>query len=122
MRIKVDQRGSSKVAIVESDSIVIGDVQDALDLLASVQYNEGCEKILIPKSNVAEAFFDLSTRLAGEILQKFATYQTKLAIVGDFGGYGSKSLKDFIYESNQGKNAFFLPDEESALDALHRLP
>lgn len=30
----------------------------------------------------------------------------------------SKSLRDFIYESNMGKNIFFLPDEEQAIKKL----
>ena len=42
----------------------------------------------------------------------------KIAIVGDFSEYTSKSLKDFIYESNNGKDIFFLPDEKKAIDKL----
>ena len=62
--------------------------------------------------------FHLSTKLAGEILQKFINYHVKIAIVGDFSAYTSKSLKDFIYESNNGKDIFFLPDEKKAIDKL----
>ena len=39
--------------------------------------------------------------MAGEILQKFSNYRVRLAIVGDFTPYSSKSIKDFIYESNK---------------------
>ncbi|MBP3966940.1 DUF4180 domain-containing protein [Paenibacillus lignilyticus] len=119
MNITVHQQGNSKVAIIESSDILIEDVQSALDLMATVRYNEDCDKILVSKSNVTEAFFDLKTRIAGDILQKFTNYQLKLAIVGDYEGYDSKSLKDFIYESNHGKQVFFLKDQQAALDALH---
>ena len=64
--------------------------------------------MIIDKSNITEEFFDLKTKLAGEILQKYVNYQVKLAIVGDFDGYSSKSLKDFIYECNNGKHVFFV--------------
>ena len=37
--------------------------------------------------------------IAGDILQKFVNYGIKFAIFGDFTGYTSKPLKDFIYES-----------------------
>ncbi|REE68041.1 uncharacterized protein DUF4180 [Paenibacillus taihuensis] len=122
MNITVNQKGSSNVAIIESDEVVIGSVQDALDLMATIQYNhDGCYKLLLHKSAIAESFFDLSTKLAGDILQKFTNYKVNLAIVGDFSGYGSKSLKDFIYESNHGKQFFFLPDEQAALAALHNV-
>ncbi|BFT76109.1 DUF4180 domain-containing protein [Paenibacillus sp. P36] len=119
MKITVDIRNNSRVAIVQSDDILISNVQEALDLMASVQYLEECHKILLDKSNISEDFFELKTRLAGEILQKFTNYKVKFAIVGDFDVYNSKSLKDFIYESNQGNSVFFLKDRGAALDALH---
>ncbi|MCR8631564.1 DUF4180 domain-containing protein [Paenibacillus radicis (ex Xue et al. 2023)] len=120
MNITIDQQGNSKVAIVESSDIIISDVQGALDLMASVRYNQECDKIMIEKSNVTKEFFELRTRLAGEILQKFVNYNVKFAIVGDFDEYNSKSLKDFIYECNNGNQIFFLKDRQDALDALHR--
>jgi hypothetical protein len=44
----------------------------------------------------------------------------KIAIVGDFSIYSSKSLKDFIYESNNGRNIFFVTDEKEAAEKLSR--
>ncbi|MCI0767024.1 DUF4180 domain-containing protein [Bacillus sp. TL12] len=119
MKIRVHEKENSKVAIIESTDIVIEDVQGALDLMASINYEHDCQKILIHKINITEEFFNLRTRLAGEILQKYMNYGVKLAIVGDFSVYNSKSLADFIYECNKGKAVFFLRDEESALSALH---
>lgn len=55
-----------------------------------------------------------------EILQKFINYQFKFAIVGDFSGYTSKPLKDFIYESNKGRDIFFVSSEEDAIEKLSR--
>ncbi|QRG68314.1 DUF4180 domain-containing protein [Brevibacillus choshinensis] len=121
MVVKVDQRGDSKVAIVVHDEVVINSVQDALDLIANVHYNDGCDKMIVKKEHITEDFFELKTRLAGEILQKYTNYQMKLAIVGDFSGYSSKSLSDFIYESNKGKSGvWFLGTEAEALDVLHQ--
>ena len=45
-------------------------------------------------------------------------YRVKLAIYGDFTGYKSKPLQDFIRESNKGKDIFFAPDEASAVEML----
>ena len=70
------------------------------------------------KSAICDGFFDLSTKLSGEILQKFINYHIKIVIVGDFSVYTSKSLKDFIYESNKGKDIFFLPNEKEAIEKL----
>ncbi len=60
----------------------------------------------------------MSTGIAGDILQKFVNYSKKLAIIGDFSIYTSHSLKDFIYESNQGNQIFFVADEQEAIEKL----
>jgi hypothetical protein len=67
-----------------------------------------------------EDFFQLTTKLAGEILQKFINYNIKLAMAGDFSVYKSKSLKNFICESNKGKDIFFVSDEKQAIAMLSR--
>ena len=63
-------------------------------------------------------FNNLKTRLAGEILQKFVNYHIKVAIYGDFRQYMSQSFHDFVYESNHGKNFFFVGTKEEALYQL----
>jgi hypothetical protein len=106
------------VAIVRSDKPLITDTQSALDLMATVKHETGCDRIAIQKSSITEDFFVLSTGLAGEILQKFVTYHVKLAIVGDFSHYTSKPLRDFICESNKGSHVFFVGTEEEAIAKL----
>lgn len=120
MNIKKITSGSNEIAVVNSDTVCISDVQSSLDFMMSVNYETGSHSIIINKEAIIEDFFVLSTRLAGEILQKFITYQFKLAIIGDFSGYTSKPLKDFIYESNNGKDIFFVPSEEEAIKKLDR--
>ncbi|ANE47735.1 cytoplasmic protein [Paenibacillus swuensis] len=118
MKISTVHNNGVNVAIVHSDEIIIYDVQSALDLMATVRYEVDSNHIIISKLLVSEEFFDLKTRMAGDILQKFINYQTKLAVIGDFTTYSSKSLRDFIYESNRGRDIFFLPDENQAIEKL----
>ena len=106
------------LAVISSDQPVITDVQSALDLIMTVKYETGAERIAIPKELICEEFFILSTGIAGEILQKFINYHVKAAIYGDYSHYTSKPLKDFIYESNQGKNFFFTATKEEAIQKL----
>ena len=96
----------------------ITNAQDILDMMASSQYQCECIGMVLYKESLNESFFDLKTGLAGEILQKFSNYRFKLAIVGDFSHYTSKSLKDFIYECNKGNMVYFKDDLDSALSAL----
>lgn len=106
------------LAVISSDQAVITDVQSALDLIMTVKYETGAERIAIPKELICEEFFILSTGIAGEILQKFINYHVKAAIYGDYSRYTSKPLKDFIYESNNGKDFFFTNTKEEAIRRL----
>lgn len=118
MEIKTIQMPTHAIALAESDGILISNVQDALDLLATVNYETGCDRIVLRKDAIVEDFFDLSTKIAGEVLQKFVNYHAKLAIVGDFSTYTSQSLRDFIRESNKGKHVFFAETQDDALQKL----
>ena len=108
------------IAIVNSNEIIIKDVQSAIDFIMSVKYETNCSKIALNKSAIIEDLFILSKGLAGEILQKFINYQTKFAIIGDYSKYTSKPLKDFIYESNKGKDIFFVASEDEAIKMLSK--
>ncbi len=118
MNINVLQRKKNKIAVVEAAGLVIiTGVQAAMDLMTDVLYHYGCDTILIHRKNICPEFFDLSTRLAGEILQKYTTYHVKIAIIGNFDD-ASSSLKDFIRECNKGNQIFFLPTQQEALQKL----
>ena len=104
--------------LVESDEPVITDAQSAIDLLMSAQYDVGSKNIVIPKQLVVEDFFVLSTGLAGEVLQKYVNYGGRMAIYGDYSRYTSKPFKDFIYESNKGRDFFFVSTRDEAVAAL----
>lgn len=113
--------GERSIAVVDGNEIAVGDIQSALDLIATVQYETDCDSMMINKSLISESFFDLKTRLAGEILQKFINYRMKVAFIGDFSVYSSKSLQDFIFECNNGNDIFFCPTEQEALEKLSAL-
>ena len=118
MRIELIKGKNVDIALVESEDKVITDTQSALDLAMTVKYETGAERIVLDKKNVADEFFILSSGMAGEILQKFINYHIKVAIYGDYSYYTSKPLKDFIYESNNGKDFFFVETKEEAVEKL----
>ncbi len=118
MKLRKVEKNSVLCAVVESSELVITDTQSALDLLMSAKYELGTKNIGIDKRLIAEDFFILSRGLAGEILQKYVNYGGRIAIYGDYSQYTSKPLRDFIYESNKGKDVFFVATESEALDML----
>lgn len=120
MKTEIIKRNNTEIAVVSSDEVLITDVQSALDLIMTVKYETGCTDIAINKEAIVNDFFVLSSCLAGEILQKFINYGVRFAIYGDFSKYTSKPLKDFMYESNKGKDVFFAAAKEEAVDMLTR--
>lgn len=120
MKIEKIMTDEANIAVVSSEERIIVDTNSALDLIMTVQYETGADRIAIDKDAVSEEFFILSTGIAGEILQKFINYHIKAAIFGDYSKYTSKPLKDFIYESNHGKDFFFVATREEAIDRLKK--
>ena len=118
---KIVQDGQAAVVLFSED-VLLNDAQTALDLMMTVQYETGASRIALNKEAITETFFDLSSNLAGEVLQKFINYHMKLAIYGDFSGYTSQALRDFIYESNQGRDIFFTADRTEAVQRLLNAP
>ncbi|MBN2522959.1 MAG: DUF4180 domain-containing protein [Bacteroidales bacterium] len=117
MKIETSEVNGTNIAEVASEKIEIKNVQDALDLMGNCDYR-GARRIILHKKNISTEFFDLSTGIAGEILQKFSTYRVKLAIVGDFSGHFGKSLKDFIFESNKKGMIVFVDSVSKAKERL----
>ncbi|MFN8464998.1 MAG: DUF4180 domain-containing protein [Caldilineaceae bacterium] len=116
-----------QVETQQIDGILIGELvankeplnssQDILDLLGSF-YPEHVSALILHEADLVPEFFQLRTKLAGEILQKLVNYRVKVAIVGEFQKYQSKALADFIYECNNGRQIFFVPTREEALARL----
>ena len=102
---------------IRSEEQFINNVQDVLDLFGEL-YGQYYDGIILYERNITPDFFDLQTKLAGEILQKFSNYRIRLVIVGDWSKYTSRSLEAFICESNRGKTVNFSSSPTEALKLL----
>ncbi len=105
---------------IRSEEQFINNVQDVLDLFGEL-YGQYYDGIILYERNITPDFFDLQTKLAGEILQKFSNYRIRLVIVGDWSKYTSRSLEAFICESNRGKTVNFSSSPTEALKLLSRI-
>jgi hypothetical protein len=117
MKIKTHDINETKIAELISEDTLINNIEDGLDLLGNLYYQD-FDKIIIYDKNITPNFFDLKNGIAGEILQKFSNYRVRLAIVGDFSKYTSKSVNDFIYESNKGRQINFVTSQSEAIKIL----
>ena len=117
MEIETYNINDKKIAEIITDKIILSTTEDRLDLLGNLYY-KGFDKIIIHEKNITPNFFDLKTKIAGDILQKFTQYQMPLTIIGDFSKFNSKSLTDFIFESNKGKQVNFVSSQSEAINTL----
>ena len=105
-------RNEDQIVEIVADDIILKNTQDFLDIIA----NSSSRNIILHKENIIPEFFNLKTKIAGDILQKASNYRIRIGIVGEFKTIKSKSLKDFIYESNKTKEILFKENIEEILD------
>ena len=67
MNVNFIETSGKTIAVIESDAVVIANEQNAVELLMNCRYN-GADDIIIKEHNVVPGFFDLSTRIAGDVL------------------------------------------------------
>ena len=78
--------------------------------------------LVLDEKQLSPDFFDLKTGLAGQVLQKFVNYRTKLAvIVRDPAGYGAR-FSELAYEHRTHPTVRFFSAEQSARQWLSQLP
>jgi hypothetical protein len=114
MQIKTHHKNNIQIAELISDDILISTAEDGTQVLADLYY-QGFDLIIIQFAQLNPSFFDLKSGLAGDVLQKCSNWRLRLAIVGNFSEITSKSLRDFIYESNQGKMVNFVDSVTTAI-------
>ena len=103
---------TATIYICGTPGALISSEQDALDIIGEAM-GHSAQRVAIPVARLDPRFFDLSTGLAGAMVQKFVNYQLGLAVVGDIERYVSQSepLAAFVRESNRGKHVWFVEDD-----------
>lgn len=119
MKIETHIINNIRIAEVTAENIIIESIEDGSELTANVYYQD-FDRMLLYEKNITPHFFDLKTGIAGEILQKFSNFHVRLAIVGDFDKFESKSIKDFIFESNKNRQINFVNTLNEGLERLSK--
>jgi len=109
------------VMVCAPDGIPI-DTQGAATDLVGEAIGLRAEAVVVPAERLTDDFFDLTTGVAGEITQKFATYSIRLAVVGDISHRvnSSSSLSAWVSESNGGGELWFCENFEDFQRRLDR--
>ena len=94
----------------------LGDISAALS--ASVQRGG----LVLDEKDISPEFFDIKTGFAGQVLQKFVSYRTKLAvIVRDASIYGGR-FGELMHEHRIHPTVRFFTAEQTARQWLSQMP
>lgn len=78
----------------------------------------GAQSILLDEHSLPPEFFDLSTGLAGELVQKLVNYHLRLAAVVPDLTIHSSNFQAFARETSHGRTCRFFPTRQQAIDWL----
>ena len=97
--------------VLDESGTLLGGDEDMRAVIEEAM-GERASVIVLPAARLAPEFFELRTRLAGAMLQKALNYGFRVAVVGDISPYvaASGALRDFVIESNRGRQIWFLDD------------
>lgn len=101
-------------AVLELTAGTVGSERDATDLIGNATFS-GASHLLVDAGRLSADFFDLSSGLAGAVVQKAANYRVCLVVIGYDASDASESLLALIRESNRGSTIWFVGDKDEAL-------
>jgi hypothetical protein len=101
LRVETRLVSTSEGDYVECLSVIAG-ADDALELVAACAGAE-TNRVLIDAARLPDAFFDLSSRFAGEFLQKLQNYRIVAAAVLPPDERHTESFKEFLTEARRGR-------------------
>lgn len=112
--MKVETIGETTVLFYPEAGPRLATEADAVDVIGA-GFESSAQVIAVSVGRFDDMFFHLSTRMAGEFIQKFVTYRIRLAILGDISAHTSTSgaLRAFVHESNRRDEVWFLADEDA---------
>lgn len=111
--------GRHRVLVIDPEGPALLSPGDVTDLIGQT-WGLDVDWVAVPLARLPPDFLRLSTRVAGEIIQKFINYGLKLAILGDTAELEARSeaLAAFVRESNRGSQVWFAPSLEALAERL----
>jgi len=97
-------------------------IQSASDISAALSASVERGGLVLDEKNLSPGFFDLTTGLARQVLQKFVSYRTKLAvIVRDPSVHGGR-FGELMHEHRIHPTVRFFTAEQTARQWLSQMP
>lgn len=112
MEYQHKERNGKHYTAFEPGNILIREEQDALDLMAICGEHDS-NRMILHDSNLDPGIFDLKTRLAGNVFQKFSNYRMRCAIVLPE-HYITGRFAEMVKEANRGGDIRFFQSLQQA--------
>ncbi|HEX7240358.1 MAG TPA: DUF4180 domain-containing protein [Longimicrobiaceae bacterium] len=93
-----------------------GPFDPAAAVTACIESGAPC--VLFDDGTLPPEFFDLSTGVAGAMVQRLVTYGIRMAVVVPDPSVHSRPFQDFAREASAGKQFRFFPDRKRAMEWL----
>ena len=99
--------------------VLIARDSDALEVVGACA-ELGANRVLLEAASLADAFFDLKTRLAGEVLQRLVNYHVRLALVLESTSAPGGRFAEMVEETERQRNRHFraFASRDDAIDWL----
>jgi hypothetical protein len=111
MTVQALELGGLRAVAWPTDGAPLSTDRDAGDLIGAA-FSHEARLVILPAANLSPDFLRLASGLAGDMLQKFVNYGLRVVIVGDIAPALKQSapLRDFVRESNRGRQVWFVAD------------
>lgn len=97
--------------------LLIGSDEDVVAVL-ELCFSHRAKRVLLYSENLSDEFFDLSSRLAGAVLQKLRNYGVRIAIVRSPGLRLSSKFGELVAEERLGQHFRLFDNRETAQEWL----
>ena len=113
MNYQIREIGSKKYIEVVSTAEPVSSENDALDMIALCWEHEA-NALKINYETLSEKFFNLKTKVAGNIIQKFVNYNIKVAAIVPQETIQKGRFKEMALETNKGNHFRLYESKEEA--------
>jgi hypothetical protein len=117
--MRIEEITGTRVLFIDEDGPLIASTEEASDLIGGA-WSAHVGLLVVPTERLDPRFFQPESLFAGDVLQKAASYDLTIAILGDISGpvAANPALRDFVTESNQGDHVWFVEDEPAVENKL----
>lgn len=102
MKYRTVQYENGKYIAIDPDTVIHTE-RDAMDVVSAC-YEADVSRVMLQGDSLPDEFFRLGTGLAGAVLQKFANYHVRVAVVMTDGRRIVGKFKELLAELNTGND------------------